>query len=82
MDLLTLLPTLENNLTRTIVGYNGDTVISYTGDITSITVNSTDTFTEVYQILLTPDVKLHINHHKNTHLTTYKISDITTFTIT
>ena len=86
MDLLTLLPILEQNLTREVVGYNGEPTITYKGTITKVTVNSTDEFTNVYQLLLIPDatngVELAINHHARRHLTQYKISNITTLTIT
>lgn len=86
MDLLTLLNILETNLTRNITNTknNGNT-ITYTGTINSVTVNSEDTYTNVYQLFLTHSdttVTLHINHSKNNHTSDYSLSDITSLTIT
>lgn len=86
MDLLTLLNTLETSLTRNITNTknNGNT-ITYTGTITSVTVNGEDTYTNVYQLFLThtdSTVTLHINHSKRNHTSDYSLSDITSLTIT
>ena len=86
MDLLTLLTILETNLTRNITNTknNGNT-ITYTGTITSVTVNSEDTYTNVYQLFLThmdSVITLHINHSKRNHTSDYSLADITSLTIT
>ena len=85
MNLITLLAILEAKLERTTVNYQGETVISYKGEITKVTVNSEDEYTEVYQLMLTHNtdtVILHINHHKNNHTTDYNLSNITNLVIT
>ena len=86
MDFLTLITTLESNLTRdTISTKNSADTITYKGTINSVTVNS-DTYSNVYQIFLTHDINnlitVHVNHTKRNHTTDYSLSDITTLEVT
>ena len=86
MDLLTILNILESSLTRNITNTknNGNT-ITYTGTINSVTVNSEDTYTNVYQLFFTHSdsiVTLHVNHSKNNHTSDYSLADINSLTIT
>ena len=86
MDFLTLIGTLETNLTRTAISTkNGADTISYKGSITNVTVNS-DTYSNVYHIFLTHDqnnlITVHINHTKRNHTSDYALSDINTLEVT
>ena len=86
MEFLTLIGTLETNLTRdTISTKNSADCITYKGSINSVTVNS-DTYSNVYQIFLTHDtnnlITVHVNHTRRNHTTDYSLTDITTLTIT
>lgn len=87
MNFLTLIQTLETTLNRdTISTKNGPDTITYKGSITSVTINSEDTYSNVYQLFLTHDnsgtITLHVNHTKRNHTTDYKLSDITTLEVT
>ena len=86
MDFLTLITTLESNLTRTTISTkNSADCISYKGSITNVTVNS-DTYSNVYQIFLTHDINnlitVHVNHTKRNHTSDYSLTDITTLEVT
>ena len=84
MNLTTLLSKLEV-YNRDIVNYQGMPVCTWKGSITKVTVNTNDEYTNVIQLFMThdgTDITLHINHSKNTHLTDYKLSDISTLVIT
>jgi hypothetical protein len=86
MDLLTLLPTLEP-YTRIVVAtktqiYNA---ISYRGNITSVTINTEDVYTNVNQICLLHNgetLYLYVNHTTRRNRVKYKLADITSIVIT
>ena len=82
MDLLTILPILENYNRIAVSTTNGDT-IAYNGDINTVTVNN-DTINDAYNLVLTPttDVCLQIHYTSQKLEKTYKIEDINTLTIT
>ena len=87
MDLLTILPTLENitDLDRRTVTTNKNEALSYKGDITSVTINSNDTYSNVNQLCLLHDstnVYLYINHTTRYNRTKYKLNEISSIVIT
>ena len=86
MDLLTLLPILESNLERRTISMKSDVdALSYIGDISSVTVNSS-TFSDIIQLFLTIDSSknliLHINHIKQNFTTDFNLSDVNNISVT
>ena len=84
MELITLIETLENNLTREIVNTKQGNVVSYT-DTTpkTVTVNSTP-YNNVNRLCLMVKnniTYLYINSYDTKKLTKIAISTITTITI-
>ena len=86
MDLLTLLPTLEP-YERIVVATKTqiDNAISYRGNITSVTINTEDVYTNVNQICLLHNgetLYLYVNHTTRRNRVKYKLADITSIVIT
>lgn len=87
MDLLTILPTLENitELERRVVNTNKKEAISYKGNINSVTINTDDNYNNVNQLCLlhdSTDLYLYINHTTRYTRAKYKLNEITSIVIT
>ena len=84
MDLLTLLPYLES-YPRMIVNSNKGTAISYRG-MTSATINSEDTYSDVNQICVlhdyNKDLYLYVNYATRRSRAKYKLTNLTSISIT
>ena len=84
MDLLTILPILDNDLTRETVSTKNDTpTVSWTNTTTFTTTINEDTIPNTQRICIhntqnTPTVYIHT--HKTT-LKTYNLADITTIEV-
>ena len=85
MDLITLLGTLESNLTRELVStIHGDT-ISYTADTPkTITINNSTTHTNVNRVCIIAEdnTKLYVSSYDYKKLSSIDISTITSISIT
>lgn len=86
MNLLTLLGTLESNLTRELVGTNDGDTISYTADTTkTVTINTNTTYSNVNRLcLITNDTttNMYIASYDYKKLSKINIANITNITIT